>query len=84
MVTKVVTAKLNGGKPRKHSVVEKRVRRPDGKVVVVREIDANSKTFADDLTYVFQKNVARARRENKRILGTADFVPGADAARRTR
>ena len=84
MVTKVITATLNAnGRKRKHSVVEKRVRRPDGKVAVMRTIDANSKTFADDLTYVFTKNVAKARRENKLLLGVSDFV-SRDAGRRER
>ena len=38
-------------------------------------LDANSSSFEDDLHYVFSKNVARARRENKRILGASDIAP---------
>jgi hypothetical protein len=38
------------------------------------ELDAHSPTFDRDLQYVFAKNVAKARRENKRLLGSADGV----------
>jgi hypothetical protein len=31
--------------------------------------------FDDGMLYVFRRNVAKARRENKRLLGVADFVP---------
>lgn len=54
------------------SVREKRMRTADGKSVRVLSLDANSATFIDDLTTVFEKNVARARRENRRLLGSAD------------
>ena len=73
MPTKIVTTKLRPAKTAKHSVREKRVRKPNGEYVVVHKLDANSSTFTDDLTYVFEKNVARARRQNKKLLGTADF-----------
>jgi hypothetical protein len=54
------------------SVREKRMRTSDGKSVRVLSLDANSGTFIDDLTTVFAKNVARARRENKQIFGSPD------------
>ncbi len=38
-------------------------------------LDANSPTFEDDFSYVFEKNVAKARKENKRVLGVADLSP---------
>ncbi len=38
-------------------------------------IDAGSKTFGRDLESAFVKNVRRARRENSRLLGTADGAP---------
>lgn len=60
------------------SVAEKRVRDEHGKVSVIRTIDASSKTFSDDLTYVFKRNVAKARRENKRVVGVSDLVPVED------
>jgi hypothetical protein len=54
------------------SVHAKRVRKADGKFVRVLSLDANSATFIDDLTTVFRRNVARARRENRQLLGSAD------------
>ena len=75
---KVVVVKLRG--TRKHSSeksagTEKRVRDASGKVRVIRTLDGKSKTFGKDLTYVFGRNVAKARRENKQVTGVADRVP---------
>lgn len=56
-------------------VVERRVRGETGKVRIVRRIDCKSRTLSSDLTYVFTRNVAAARRENKRATGVLDFVP---------
>jgi hypothetical protein len=55
-------------KSAKGSVREKRVRDSDGKSVRVLSVDANSPTFIDDLTLLFQKNVARLRRRNRDLL----------------
>ena len=41
----------------------------------VRTLDANAANFDEALTYIFTRNVAKARRENKRILGRADVAP---------
>lgn len=57
---------------RKGSVREKILRDPEGRAVRVLTLDANSPTFLDDLTVVFRRNVAKARRENKRLFGSAD------------
>ncbi len=57
------------------SVKLKRFRGSDGKIHSIRTIDAGSKTLDLDLTYVFGKNVAAARRENKRVTGSVDFEP---------
>lgn len=38
-------------------------------------LDAGSPTFGADLLFMFKRNVAKARRENKRLLGRADFEP---------
>jgi hypothetical protein len=57
------------------TVLEERLFRPDGHSERVLTLDANSATFASDLTLVFEKNVARARREHKKMLsagGRAD------------
>jgi hypothetical protein len=57
------------------SVREKLMRNSDGELVRVLSLDANSPTFIEDLTTVFQKNVAKARRENRQLLGSADGLP---------
>jgi hypothetical protein len=54
------------------SVSVKRIRGSDGKRKRVLSLDAYSPTFIDDLTTVFEMNVAKARRNNKRLLGSAD------------
>lgn len=53
------------------SVKTKRVRDANGKLTTVLSIDANSPTFESDLTYVFKKNVAAARRKNKKLRRAA-------------
>jgi hypothetical protein len=57
---------------RKGTVRERRLRDASGRNVKVLSLDANSATFADDLTLLFERNVAKARRENKRLFGSAD------------
>lgn len=75
-MTKVVvaseTAKLDRGKAT--SVTKKRVRDADGRVKTLLTVDSSSDTFGSDLQYVFSKNVAKARRENKRVTGAADGI----------
>jgi hypothetical protein len=51
---------------------EERLFQPDGRRGRVLTLDANSATFASDLTLMFEKNVARARREHKKKSGRAD------------
>jgi hypothetical protein len=46
----------------------------DGHASVRYTIDFGSKTIDDDLTYVFGRNVAQARKENKRLTGSADGI----------
>jgi hypothetical protein len=41
----------------------------------VRTLDANTAIFEEDLRYVFAKNVAKARRDNKRVVGATDIAP---------
>jgi hypothetical protein len=57
---------------RRGSVRTKRMRTSDGKFVAVLSLDANSATFIDDLTTVFEKNVSKARTENTRFFGSPD------------
>ena len=80
-MTKVVVKKLedkNAGRIRtkRTSVKTKRVRDDNGALISVRTVDGSSKTLSSDLTLVFGRNVQRARKENKRLLGVADIVPG--------
>ncbi len=79
-MSKVVVTKMSGTKSgdRKdlQSVVESRVRSPDtGQFVTVRTIDGGSKTFSKDLTYVFTRNVEKARRDNKKLSCAIDRAP---------
>ena len=61
--------------PAAGSVGVKRVVGPDGRPKNVWTLDAHSFSFGDDLRYVFGKNVSKARRANKRILGSTDLAP---------
>lgn len=77
MAKVVVTtfAKAKGG-ARAGAVTQKRVRdSSSGKLMTIRTIDGQSKTIGQDLSYVFSKNVAKARRENKAVTGVADRAP---------
>jgi glutamate mutase epsilon subunit len=77
-MAKVVVASLKSkpnGRRDTISVTEKRVRDTEGQVRMLRILDAGSLTFGKDLQYVFGKNVAKARRDNKRAIGAADVVP---------
>ena len=69
-MTDIVIADLKRpARGRTGSVRKKSLRDPDGRMVRVLSLDANSATFADDLTIVFERNVARARQENKKLFG---------------
>ena len=76
-MTEVVVTRLKSkphGRGAAASVTEKRVRDTDGQVKTLRTLDAESPTFGEDLQYVFSRNVAKARRDNKRVTGTTDVV----------
>lgn len=62
----------SGKKPK--GVTTRRVTTETGEKVTIRAVDANSPTFGEDFLYVFTKNVEAARRENKRLFGSADGV----------
>jgi glutamate mutase epsilon subunit len=53
----------------------KRLRDENGAVIVLRTVDAGSATLSEDITEVFAKNVAKARRENRKLLGTSEYAP---------
>jgi len=56
---------------RKTSIRRKTLRDSKGRAVQVLSLDANSTTLSDDLTLIFRRNVAKARKENKRLFGSA-------------
>lgn len=77
-MAKVVVKSLKSGprgKGAARSVHQKRIAKIGGGWKTVRTLDANSATLDSDLHYVFGKNVAKARRENKRVLGLTGRVP---------
>jgi hypothetical protein len=75
-MSKVVVADIaNTTAARKTTAIrKKKVHDSDGRVREIMLLDLNSATFDDDLTYAFEKNVAKARRENKKLLGSADGI----------
>ncbi len=75
-MTKVVVSNLNAKKNRGAKGVSlKRVRDSDGVLKTVRTLDGGSQSFTEDLRYVFGRNVAKAREDNKKIIGVTDVVP---------
>jgi hypothetical protein len=69
-IQKSDTGRRAGKKPK--GVTIRRITATSGEKVTVRSIDANSPTFGEDFLYVFTRNVEAARKENKRIFGSAD------------
>jgi hypothetical protein len=77
-MAKVVVKSLNTGRLGKaaaRAIGRKRVATPDGGWKTVRTLDIHHPDFDDAMLYAFRSNVAKARRENKRILGVADVAP---------
>jgi hypothetical protein len=72
-------AKVHKGSGR-GTVVVKQVYSPGGppETKTLYTVDAGSRTFGSDLQYVFERNVARARRENKKKFGVADPAAAED------
>lgn len=80
-MAKVVVKKFGNPKivARDTAVSLKRVRDGgSGQFMTVRTINAQSKTLGKDLSYVFSKNVDKARRENKAVTGVRDRAPVQD------
>ncbi len=75
-MTKVVVAKIaqkppNGGSG---SVTTRSIMH-NGRRTTIQVLDANSPTLGVDLLLVFKRNVAKARRRNKKLFGVPDRVP---------
>lgn len=73
-MAKVVVKDLAKSVPKSGRISEKRVVNSEGKVVRIPTVDANSPHFSSDLHRLFQRNVAKARRENKKRFGSPDRV----------
>lgn len=76
-MTKIIFGSLKAsptGNTEPDTIRQTRVVRKDGPKVI-RTLDARSDAFGDDLTYVFRKNVEKARRENKRLTGKLGIYP---------
>ena len=75
-MAKVVVSKLSGKSAGRERpvVAEKRVRKLDGTVTMVRTLEISGAKFGAGLQYVFRKNVAKARRDNKRATGATDVI----------
>ena len=75
-MAKVVYTSLKPSKLGKKavSVTTKRVRNSLGEAMTVYTVDADSRTFSEDLSYAFRQNVKKVRREHKRRLGAAERV----------
>lgn len=77
-MAKIVYRSLKTGRKGKPSSVRpRRVRNPEGRWVTVYSVDADSPAFDEGITYVFRRNVARARAEQKRRSARS----GLDAAK---
>jgi hypothetical protein len=63
------------GGSRSKGVVVKVTRDGNGDRLHLRTVDAASATLSEDITEVFAKNVAKARRENRKLFGTAEYAP---------
>jgi hypothetical protein len=76
-MTRIIVRKLNGKVGARHartSVVSKSVHKPSGERARILSVDANSPTFGSDLSIIFERNVAKARRANKKKFGSPDRV----------
>jgi hypothetical protein len=74
-MAKVVYAALKPKSDKSKRSVKKRVIHASGEATSLYTVDADSQTFGDDLTFVFQENVRKARRRNLKVVGAADRVP---------
>jgi hypothetical protein len=74
-MAKLVVRKIdvkNGRSGARPGVKKTRVRDSAGQPMQVYTLDVRSSTFGDDLTYVYQANVAAARNENRKLFGSED------------
>ena len=75
-MVKVLVRKLNlrkGGR-RYAAPASTLIRDSKGKISRVFTIEVTSTTFENDLTFVYKKNVAKARSENKKLFGSPNGI----------
>ncbi len=69
-MVKVIVASLNPSSGKmSNSVVTRRLKAENGEIKTLRTLNIGSKTFGNDLRYIFGKNVVKARQDNKRQTG---------------
>jgi hypothetical protein len=69
-ITVVDPKKENGRRSGKISAGGKAVPRSAHKLTGMPALDVTKPTFTDDLTRIFKRNIAKARRENKKLFGS--------------
>ena len=82
-MVKVLVRKLNlgKGKRRQAAPATTSVRDSKGKLSRFFTIDVTSPTFEHDLTFVYKRNVAKARSENRKLFGSPDGIKRLRAAK---
>lgn len=71
---KIVERSLESERKKKGNVGLNYVTSQDGKRIPVSTANTSSATFSTDVQKVFERNVRRARKENKKKTGSSDFV----------
>jgi hypothetical protein len=80
-MTKVVVAKITRKKHTERSrVATRHVRGSNGKQFALFAVDSNDDNFDDDLTRVFELNVALARQANTAMFGSPDGLRKSSAS----
>jgi hypothetical protein len=78
VVSELVVTNLDADQKRsagKRKLPYKRVRTADGKIEALSRVDFAGPDVASQFSKAFQRAVNKARRENKKLIGTADVEP---------
>jgi len=71
---KIIERSLESERKKKGNIGLNYIPSPDGGRIAVSTVDASAATFGADLQQVFERNVRRARKENKEKTGLRDFA----------
>jgi hypothetical protein len=82
MKARVRLNKLKSRRSGKTVSGKKSAQRSGHKVPRLASLDVTKPTFTDDLTAIFRRNIAKARRENKKLFGSPDGPLVTDGFRR--